>query len=511
MYNFLVSATKNRVILELREALAKHPIYKNLEIYNRFPYNERIQEGIIVRNSSAGRIALSADNYQGTVFSYVACAHHKNNPGTSLEWVREDESHLCTWMYKQDYSGRITRTSPTGDVPASEYPQDPNPRQHHNDPTQQYHNVPPPHFDYPYQERYTLHHLPTLVSKITLFEHMLKGGKDLSYANSPNDVEVYINNSRVFPIHVDGFKKEIIVPHQPVLNPKVEVSYWVRNLAAPGVYQIEITSGQPEIGNFHFMVDCLLDKKEVLTYKASGTETSFRVSSYPVYKNSLRLRENKKIMIEGKDYFFDEDTGIITLTSSPSDLGPVTVLRNSKIEAEYRFKGHSTGPFEIQKWNCANNTAIPGVVLAFGRGIAVGDKHYVVVQSERFQSAQEYAGKWDMTISLDVYAKDTQKIEEVIDIVTSYLNTYRKDALDGEGIALVNVSFGGEAEQALDEGNNDQFYMGSVDYTFLTEWAMHKPLLQTVEGFTTSVDFSKPDISVREYFPNKNSNFERIK
>ena len=53
MYNHLVNATKNRIIQELRDLFYRHPTYKNLEIYNRFPINERIQEGIIVRNQIA--------------------------------------------------------------------------------------------------------------------------------------------------------------------------------------------------------------------------------------------------------------------------------------------------------------------------------------------------------------------------------------------------------------------------------------------------------------------------
>ena len=51
-YNFLVNATKNRIISELRNAFADHPRYSNLEILNKFPYEERVQEGIILRNST---------------------------------------------------------------------------------------------------------------------------------------------------------------------------------------------------------------------------------------------------------------------------------------------------------------------------------------------------------------------------------------------------------------------------------------------------------------------------
>ena len=90
MYNFLINATKNRVILELKEVLSRHPAYKELEIFNRFPYTERIQEGVVVKNSSANRMPLSADNFQGTAYSLTTFAKHKYNKGLSIEWVKED-------------------------------------------------------------------------------------------------------------------------------------------------------------------------------------------------------------------------------------------------------------------------------------------------------------------------------------------------------------------------------------------------------------------------------------
>jgi len=464
MYNFLINATKNRIILELKEVLSKHPAYKDLEVFNRFPYTERIQEGIVVKNSSANRFPLSADNFQGTVYSLATFAKHKNNRGLSLEWVREDESHLTSWMYRQDVSSQI----PFGYIGNT-----------------------------------------NLIIKLD--EQMVKGGRNLSFANNFKDLEVYVNNARVFPIYVDGEHNRFSIP--PVLpNSTIEVSYWVRNIAAPGVYQVEITNGDPVLNKWEFMVDPLLDKEDVLLEKADGTETSLQTIHRPIYKGSLKLRENENLMeelrednsnAETADYIVDYATGIITFVKSP-----YPILKNANIIAKYRVRGLSTGPFHIPNSNYAHNTAIPGVVLAFGRGISKGDKHYVVVHKERVISALEYSGKWETGISLDVYAKDSVKVEEIVDITTSHLNTYRKEQLDAEGIYLVDVSFGGESEEVYDEGTGDLHYMGSVDYNFLTEWIMHKPVLQTIEGYFIN---SEVIISAEPFIPEKNIHFERIR
>lgn len=464
MYNYLINATKHRVILELKDVFSRHPAYKNLEIYNRFPYTERIQEGVVVKNSSASRMPLSADNFQGSVYSLTTFAKHKDNKGLSLEWVKEDEAHLTSWVYKQNFSSQIP-------------------------------------FGYQGDKNIT----------ISLDEHMLKGGKNIEFADSIKDLEVYINNSRILPAHVDGKNKKIIIP--PVLpNSTIEVSYWIRNIAAPGVYQIEITKGDPVVHKWEFMVDSLLEKEDIFTEKADGTETSFQTTHRPIYRGSLRIRENENLMeelrednsnAETADYVVDYDNGIITFIRSP-----YPILKNAEIKANYRIKGLTTGPFEVPNANFAHNSAIPGVVLAFGRGVSVGDKHYVVISNSRELRALEYSGKWETSVSLDVYAKDSVKIEEIVDLATAHLNTYRKEQLDSEGIYLVDVNFGGESEEVFDDATGDLYYMGSVEYSFLTEWIMHKPVLQTIEGYSINADVL---VSAEPFIPDRNIQFERIR
>lgn len=464
MYNYLINATKHRVILEIKDVFCKHPAYNKLEILNRFPIQERIQEGVIIKNSSASRMPLSADNFQGTEYSLTTFAKHKDNKGMSLEWVKEDEAHLTSWMYRQDFSNQIP-FGYTGNYPIV----------------------------------------------ITLPEPMLRGGKNLAYATSIKEVEVFVNNSRVVPDKVDGKNKQVTL--SAVLpNSNIEISYWFRNLAPQGVYQVEITGGDPIINKWEFTVDALLDKEDVFTEQADGTETSFSTTFSPIYKGSLKIYENKNLMEELKednsnaesaDFIADYDSGIITFIKTP-----YPVLKNANVIARYRVKGNTTGPFLIPNSNYANNTAIPGIVLAFGRGISLGDKHYVVIHKERVIAALEYSGKWETSISMDVYAKDSVKVEEIIDLSTSYLNTYRKEQLDEEGIYLVDVNFGGESEEVFCEGTGDLYYKGSVDYNFLTEWIMHKPVLQTIEGYFINAEAI---ISAEPFVPDRNKQFERIR
>lgn len=79
--------------MELRRYWSYHPLYRDELVKNiqgKYSFRERPQLGIIVKNASGNQVRLAADNFQGTLLSYVLAARVENNPGLFLEWVRED-------------------------------------------------------------------------------------------------------------------------------------------------------------------------------------------------------------------------------------------------------------------------------------------------------------------------------------------------------------------------------------------------------------------------------------
>ena len=91
MYYYLISSLKRRLILELQDSFAQHPIYSKIVpwIQNKYTFDERPQFGIVVKGSSANKVALSGDNFMGTVESHVMLAYI-GEPMYPIEWVRED-------------------------------------------------------------------------------------------------------------------------------------------------------------------------------------------------------------------------------------------------------------------------------------------------------------------------------------------------------------------------------------------------------------------------------------
>jgi hypothetical protein len=91
LFYYLINSLKRRLIAELQDSFSRHPIYEKITpfIQNRFAFDERPQLGIVVKGSTANKVQLSADNFIGTVKSYVMLAYVPPiaNP---IEWVRED-------------------------------------------------------------------------------------------------------------------------------------------------------------------------------------------------------------------------------------------------------------------------------------------------------------------------------------------------------------------------------------------------------------------------------------
>lgn len=103
MYFALSAAVKDTFIQELRRFWATHPRYRDIvdSIQGKYSFEARPHYGIIVKTGSANRVDLSADNFIGTVESYVCLTKAVGYAGHTIEWIREDARAI------QDNGGRF--------------------------------------------------------------------------------------------------------------------------------------------------------------------------------------------------------------------------------------------------------------------------------------------------------------------------------------------------------------------------------------------------------------------
>lgn len=245
----------------------------------------------------------------------------------------------------------------------------------------------------------------------------------------------------------------------------------------PGVYYLEILKA-PELQDEDgfFAIDPLLTQNdEPLLQVTSGLETTAQLQQLPL-PNTVRLWEGRSYLLkEERDYTVNYQTGEVTFAAR--------FPAGTRITADYRYAVPSVGPFPF-RWNTANFTALPGVVLAFGKRARTGDKVAVVIYEDRVDSANAYGGKFELSFDFDVIARDTIQMEEIADLVVMYLWGEKKPLLEFEGIEIMDISMGGESEEPADETGDLYYYNASMAIQLRADWELHIPLPLTISKVT---------------------------
>ena len=244
----------------------------------------------------------------------------------------------------------------------------------------------------------------------------------------------------------------------------------------PGIYYVEV---RREDFNYQgviepylvFYVDPLL---QVLDERPVQLDpTTYDVGAGKFHPGSLVLYEmpGNLPLYEGINYTADPDTGRITLTAP--------LAQNTYLSADYFYAGQSVGPFPVPE-NGANNEAIPGVTIVFGRKAFDGDVMAIVVSDRREEVAREYGGRFEMSLDFDIMSRDVNSAGEITDRTFFYIQAQLRDRLSFEGVEIEQVNLGGETEEVYDENGDDYFYGSSISLTVLTNWSIRLPLGRTL-------------------------------
>lgn len=246
----------------------------------------------------------------------------------------------------------------------------------------------------------------------------------------------------------------------------------------PGIYFVEILQVPTNPGESGtFAIDPLLtvENEPVLRFQ-SGIEREAQLQNVPS-EGTLRLWENYRFLLrEGVDYNLGERGAIELLSSFAAD---------AVLTADYRYPAESLGPIEW-RWNTADFKTLPGVVMAFGKRAEVGHKVAIVVTPERVDAAEAFGGKHEISFDLDVITRDTTQMEEIADLVIMFLWGQKKAPLEYEGIEILDVNMGGEAEELYDETGDLYYYTASMSVQLRADWEIHVPLPLTISRVTPS-------------------------
>lgn len=242
----------------------------------------------------------------------------------------------------------------------------------------------------------------------------------------------------------------------------------------PGVYYCEMTADN------QYHIDPLLEVSDERVTMVTDTEGVLPRVPYP---GSLRLYEvpSNRPLTLGVDYTVGAD-GVTIYLRTP--LG-----NRHALSSDYRYPGESSGPWTITGPDTAYNRPIPGCVLVFGRRYFKGDRFAVVVSGVREDAYQEYGGKWELSLDLDVIARDPDAQADIADHTAMFLWATLRPKLIDQGVDIQDVSMTGESEEIYDENADDYFYNSSLSLTVQTDWSLQAPLTTKLLGYTDTLRF----------------------
>jgi hypothetical protein len=191
-------------------------------------------------------------------------------------------------------------------------------------------------------------------------------------------------------------------------------------------------------------------------------------------EDSLRVIEFPSGRSLGLSEFILEDQ-TITLMETPS--------KAFRYVLHYTTKREQTGPFKVRPAMAYRNI-IKGVNIIFGRRLRGGDEMAVIVSEKREEVAHEYGGRWDVSVDVDMIARDVHSQADIADSTAVWVWSTLRPRLSAMGLELSDVSLGGEAEEVYDDNGDDYFYTASISFTLQTDWFLHYPLVVPIQSIS---------------------------
>ncbi len=206
---------------------------------------------------------------------------------------------------------------------------------------------------------------------------------------------------------------------------------------------------------------------EPVIFFTSTSSTEGQISRDKIYPGSLRLwLDNRKQLIVNTDYTINYDTGEILFLKD--------VPIGYSVHADYRYEGFTTKSHYFD-YEGTNISAIPGCVICFGDRIEICDKHIIVITDERTDVARIYGGKFEVSLELIAFSRDSEDREKFSDFIIHQLWD-RQSSLGYEGIELIDLSPGGENEEVYNETDDSYFYESSISLSLRVDWETWIPL-----------------------------------
>ena len=243
----------------------------------------------------------------------------------------------------------------------------------------------------------------------------------------------------------------------------------IDNLSTPGIYIVKIIEDKKFVVSPYLSIysEQLVPKYIQDTIGFNFKNKNINPESEIIYSNDYG--EFKRDI----DYSIDYNLGLVLFKKEITE--QINIFEED-LFCDYQILGQQLGPFDCDYYY-ANNTAIPGVILAFGDRIKVGDEQAVIIEKEQCETAKVYGGRWQMSVDIITVSQDPDQQERLTDYAVSMFWAQWQDKLVDEGLNVTEFSLTGESEDLELDIPEEYSFTGGISFNVETDWELSFPLI----------------------------------
>ena len=123
-----------------------------------------------------------------------------------------------------------------------------------------------------------------------------------------------------------------------------------------------------------------------------------------------------------------------------------------------------------------NELLLPGLRVAIGDNVVVGDQVAIIVSPTNTETYEVYGSKENVTFTIDVRSNDLQTSSEISEMLKQQLLVFRRENMEADGVTIFETSRAYHGLQRDQSGTAPQ-YTYTVTVSAMCDWKVYVPLV----------------------------------
>jgi hypothetical protein len=192
-------------------------------------------------------------------------------------------------------------------------------------------------------------------------------------------------------------------------------------------------------------------------------------------------------LVETQAFVTTQDGAGIQLSVTPAGVVELPTLLPPGGYCRYEIRV-STGSTVVQAHkNQINKDILPGLYIAIGDVVNVGDQAAIIVAPRLTETYRIYGGKPDVSFTIEVRANDPTTASNLASALRNDLFIGRREQMESDGLTIYDGSSELSGVQRDESGTAPSFVV-SLTVNAAADWRVFQPLVTRITDFNITVD-----------------------